>query len=185
MQAVLALCKYARDGCVACMLRFLLPLRFLMLLASLGALSGAALMFWLAGAKLGDGVQLLWASGAGPAGEVTAAVMGATDAFLFGIVLIIFAYAIAFGFVFQAQEQTREKVPAWLQVHGVSELKQILIEVVIVYLIVDFATDLAADGDVLTWQTLVKPASIVLIATALRLMARPHARGPIPFNEHP
>lgn len=167
------------------MLRFLLPLRFLMLLASLGALSAAALMFWLAGAKLGDGVQLLWASGAAPAGEVTAAVMGATDAFLFGIVLIIFAYAIAFGFVFQPQEQAREKVPAWLQVHGVSELKHILIEVVIVYLIVDFATDLAADRDPLTWQTLVKPASIVLIATALRLMASPHARSPIPLNEQP
>ena len=27
--------------------------------------------------------------------------MGATDAFLFGVVLIIFAFAIAFGFVFE------------------------------------------------------------------------------------
>jgi uncharacterized membrane protein YqhA len=166
------------------MLRFLLPLRLLMLLASLGALFGATLMLWLASMKLGHGAQILWTNGSGSAGEVTAAVMGATDSFLFGIVLIIYAYAIAFGLVFQAQEQAQKMLPDWLHVQGVSELKQVLIEVVIVYLIVDFATDLAAGEGALTWQTLVKPASVVLIATALWLIAHPHARNAIPPSDH-
>lgn len=166
------------------MVRFFLPLRFLMLFASLGALFGAVLMFGLAGAKLRHSAAALWMSGAGAAGEITATVMGATDSFLFGIVLIIYAYAIAFGLVFQLADRPHEKLPGWLHVQGVGELKHILIEVVIVYLIVDFATDLAAGEGVLTWQTLVKPASIVLIAAALRLMARPQARSAMPSTEH-
>jgi uncharacterized membrane protein YqhA len=156
------------------MVRYLLPLRFLMLFASLGALLGAAIMFWLAGGKLHHGATVLWTSGTAAAGEITGAVMGATDAFLFGVVLIIFAYAITFGFVLlQRNDDAHEKLPEWMHVQGVSELKHLLIEVIIVYLAVDFATDLAAGGGELAWQTLVKPASVFLIAAALRLMGPP------------
>jgi uncharacterized membrane protein YqhA len=73
-------------------------------------------------------------SGFGQAGEVSAAVMGATDAFLFGVVLIIFAYAIAFGFVFQRGGKAPENIPGLMHVESVSELKHILVEVIIVYL---------------------------------------------------
>jgi uncharacterized membrane protein YqhA len=158
------------------MVRYLLPLRFLMLIACLGALLGALLMFGLAGVKLLHGAEALWMSGFGQAGEVSAAVMGATDAFLFGVVLIIFAYAIAFGFVFQRGGKTPENIPGLMHVESVSELKHILVEVIIVYLVVDFATDLAVGSDALAWQTLIKPISIVLIAAALRLMGQPLAR---------
>jgi len=144
-----------------------------MLFACLGALLGAVLMFALAGAKLGHGAEALWMSSAGQAGEIVAAVMGATDVFLFGVVLIIFAYAIAFGFVFELDGETRERIPNWMHVGSVSELKRTLVEVIIVYLVVDFATDLAIDSSALAWQTLVKPISVVMIAAALRLMGTP------------
>jgi uncharacterized membrane protein YqhA len=156
------------------MVRYLLPLRFVMLLASIGALLGAAIMFWLAGVKLDHGFELLWSSGSGAPGEITAAVMGATDSFLFGIVLVIFAYAIAFGFVLQVEDDTRERLPEWMHVQGASELKHALVEVIIVYIAVDFATDLAVGEGALGWQTLVKPASMVLIAAALRVLGAPH-----------
>jgi uncharacterized membrane protein YqhA len=158
------------------MVRYFLPLRFLMLIACLGALLGAILMFGLAGAKLAHGAEAFWMSGFGQAGEVSAAVMGATDAFLFGVVLIIFAYAIAFGFVFQVDGEARASIPGWMHIESVSELKHILVEVIIVYLVVDFATDLATDSDVLSWLTLVKPIAIVLIASALRLIGPSPAR---------
>jgi uncharacterized membrane protein YqhA len=109
----------------------------------------------------------------GQAREVTAAVMGATDASLFGVVLIIFADAIAFGFMFQLGSKVREKIPEWMQVDNISEHKHALIEVIIVYLAADFAIDLAAGGSTLTWETLVKPVSITLLAATLRLMAVP------------
>jgi hypothetical protein len=152
-----------------------------MLLACLWALFGAILMFGLAGAKLQHGAQALWLGGFGQAREITAAVMGATDASLFGVVLIIFAYAIAFGFVFQLNSGVRERVPGWMQIENVSELKHALIEVIIVYLVVDFATDLATGDSILAWASLVKPVSVALIAATLRLISIPRSNE----HEHP
>ena len=163
------------------MVRYLLPLRFLMLLACLWALFGAILMFGLAGAKLEHAAEGLWLGGLGQERGITAAVMGATDASLFGVVLIIFAYAIAFGFVFQLDSRARERVPGWMQIENVSELKHALIEVIIVYLVVDFATDLATEDNILAWESLVKPVSVALIAATLRLIAVPQLHE----NRHP
>ena len=100
------------------MLRFLLPLRLMMLCASLGALLGAAIMLWLAAVKLAHGAEVLWTIGSAAAGDITAAVMGATDAFLFGVVLMIFAYAIAFGFAFQPKGEESDRLPKWMHVEG-------------------------------------------------------------------
>ena len=99
---------------------------------------------------------------------IIGSVMSATDAFLFGIVLVIFAYAIAFGFAFDVSPETHEKLPPWMRINRVSDIKHTLIEVILVYLVVDFATDLAQAVD-LSWQTLVKPLSIAIIAAASRL----------------
>jgi hypothetical protein len=63
---------------------------------------------------------------------------------LFAAVLIIFAYAIAFGFVVQTSPEYRQRLPGWMQVERVGELKRTLIEVILMYLVVDFATDLTA-----------------------------------------
>ena len=127
-------------------------------------------MFWLAGEKLAHGAEVLWTSGSEAAGEITSAVMGAIDACLFGIVLVIFAFAIAFGFVLQPTGEAAARVPEWMRIQSIKELKITLVEVIIVYLVVDFATDIAAGERTLEWQALVKPASIVLIALALQFM---------------
>jgi uncharacterized membrane protein YqhA len=150
------------------MFRFLLSLRYLMLFASAGAMFGALLMFWAAGAQLVTGTESALAGEAGKA--ITASVLAATDKLLFGIVLVIFAYAITFGFMIEVPDETWKRMPAWMRVSGVSELKHTLVEVVLVYLIVDFATDLAEDDTHVSWPTLVMPISIVLIAAALRLL---------------
>jgi uncharacterized membrane protein YqhA len=152
------------------MLKLTLSLRFAALFTSLGAVIGALLMFWVGSLKLVGAFALL-VLGADGVKPMTAAVMGATDAFLFGAVLIIFAYAIAFGFVLQASSEYRERLPAWMQVDSVGALKRTLIEVILVYLVVDFVTDLAAGEGHVSLETLVLPMAIVLIAFALRLMA--------------
>jgi hypothetical protein len=64
-------------------------------------------------------------------------------------------------------EQPAKAGPAtttWARVKGVGELKHTLIEVILVYLVVDFATDLVEAEAPLSWQTLVIPLAIVLIA---------------------
>jgi hypothetical protein len=83
---------------------------------------------------------------------------------------MIFAYAIAFGFVLHASPAYRERLPTWIQVRSIGELKHTLIEMILVYLVVDFATDLAAGEGHVSWETLVIPMAILLIAGALRLL---------------
>ena len=155
------------------MLRVLLPLRFVMLVAALGAAVGALLMFWLGVSKTFGAVR---AAAGGETASAIASVMGATDAFLFGVVLVIFAYAVTFGFVVELHSEDRARLPAWMRVGGVADLKRILVEVILVYLIVDFATDVAVTESHLDWHSLVMPASILLIAAALRLLS--HERIP-------
>jgi uncharacterized membrane protein YqhA len=106
--------------------------------------------------------------------QVVSWIMGGTDAFLFGLVLIIFSYAIAFGFVFDLKPAERNMLPAWMRVSGVDELKNTLVGVILVYLVVDFATDLPEVDSALTWEMIVKPLSIFLIAAAYWLFSGKH-----------
>lgn len=155
------------------MLRFLLSLRFVTLVASVGAAAGALAMLWEGCAKLLKAFRGLVASD-GEAPAAVSLVMGATDAFLFAVVLVIFAYAITFGFVLDLPAEDRERLPGWMRIAGVGELKRTLVEVILVYLVVDFATDVAEGAARLDWPTLVMPLSILLIAGAQRLLSTAH-----------
>jgi uncharacterized membrane protein YqhA len=166
--------EYRPEWQVSPMFRIVLSLRVVLLLASFGAVLGAALMFWLGFSKLLKSASAALAAET-DAKAITAGVMGATDAFLFGVVLIIFAYAITFGFVFEAPERWTERMPTWMRVSSVGELKHTLVGIIIVYLIVDFATDIAASETHLTWETLVMPLSILLVAGTLRLLDGAHS----------
>jgi uncharacterized membrane protein YqhA len=149
------------------MLRAALSLRLVLLLAAFGTGIGALIMFW-------QGLQLTWEAAVGLYEHVdhklvAAHVMGATDIFLFGIVLVIFTYAIIFGFVFKLPKQDRRKLRAWMRPTGMHELKTTLISAILVYLVVDFATDWAELGTNMSWSMLVKPISILMLAASLRL----------------
>jgi uncharacterized membrane protein YqhA len=102
--------------------------------------------------------------------QVTVPVLEAVDAFLFGIVLVIFAYGIAIGFVFTLPEGYGKRLPVWMKVQGVGQLKATLAEVVIVVLIVIFARVVVEANGHFEWSMLVLPASILLIAVALRMI---------------
>jgi uncharacterized membrane protein YqhA len=153
------------------MLRFALSLRLVMLVASFGTALGALVMF-------GEGtVRMVTAAYTAiivhDAKAAIAQVMGGTDAFLFGVVLVIFAYNITFGFVFELSKADRQTMPKWMRPAGMHELKTTLVGVILVYLVVDFATDWAESNFTESWQMLVKPISILLIAATLRLLAMP------------
>jgi uncharacterized membrane protein YqhA len=156
------------------MLHFVLSLRWITLVAALGAALGAILMFTEGCMKLAHAMELIFLPSAETGTPVIAAVMQATDAFLFGLVLIVFAYAITFGFAFDLPNRVRTKVPLWMRVNGIGEIKITLIEVVLVYLVVDFVTDVVEVETHITWEMLVKPIAIFFIAGALRLLGTRH-----------
>jgi uncharacterized membrane protein YqhA len=120
------------------LLTFFLSLRTIMLIGSAGALVGSLLMFLQGGFFLHEAWHTIMTEGDAVQKQVTVPVLEAVDSFLFGIVLVIFAYGIAIGFVFTLPEGYGERLPVWMKVGGVGQLKATLAEVVIVVLIVIF-----------------------------------------------
>jgi uncharacterized membrane protein YqhA len=153
------------------MLRFAMSLRFVMLVASVGTALGSLVMFWEGTVRMVNAAYA--ALIAHDAKSAIAQVMGGTDAYLFGVVLVIFAYNITFGFVFDLSKPERQTMPKWMRPSGMHELKATLVGVILVYLVVDFATDWAESNFTESWQMLVKPISILLIGLTLRLLTMP------------
>ena len=141
-----------------------------MLIGSAGAMVGALLMFLQGGVLLHEAWHTVLAEGDAVQKQVTVPVLEAVDSFLFGIVLVIFAYGIAIGFVFTLPEGYGKRLPPWMKVGGVGQLKATLAEVVIVVLIVIFARIVVEANGHLQWSMLVLPASILMISVALRMI---------------
>ena len=152
------------------LLTFFLSLRAIMLIGSVGALVGSLLMFLQGGVFLHEAWHTILAEGDAVQKQVTVPVLEAVDSFLFGIVLVIFAYGIAIGFVFTLPEGYGQRLPVWMKVGGVGQLKATLAEVVIVVLIVIFARIVVEANGHLQWSMLVLPASILMISVALRMI---------------
>ena len=151
-------------------LRVLFGFRLIMLAGSVGALFGSVMMFWQGGLYLVDAFHTLTANSEHTERQVTVPILEAVDAFLFGVVLVIFAYGIAVGFVIRLPERMRQLLPAWMKIEGVGQLKAILAEVVIVVLVVIFARVVVEAGSTFTWTMLVLPISILLLAGAIRVL---------------
>lgn len=154
-------------------------LRIIMLLASIGSVLAALLMFIVGFEHLFHAAALFFdpmLAGTTLYKRVTIGVLESVDAFLFALVFIIFAYAIAIGFVFQLKHESMENLPRWMKVEGIGELKQTLVEVVIVGLIIIFAGVAVEQGRDLGWDDLVLPIAITLLAGSMRLLRFPDQR---------
>ena len=151
------------------MLKVAFSLRMALLIASFGAVLGAGVIFWLGFYKLLHSIQQAFVPETVDTRVIAAGVMGATDAFLFGVVLIIFASTITFGFALELPERLATRLPGWMKVKDIGELKQTLVQIILIYLIVDFATDIGESETPLSWPALVKPLAILMIAGSLWL----------------
>jgi uncharacterized membrane protein YqhA len=153
-------------------LRGLFALRIVMLAGSVGSFLGSLLMFYQGFLFVGEAWDTLrHGSEDGHVAQVTVPVLEAVDSFLFGVVLVIFAYGIAVGFVFRLPPALARILPSWMKITGVGQLKAILAEVVVVVLIVIFARVVVEAGSTFSWNLLVLPVSIVLLAGAIWLLA--------------
>ncbi|MDR3376595.1 MAG: YqhA family protein [Ancalomicrobiaceae bacterium] len=157
-------------------LQLFLNLRALMLIASFGALAGSGVMYWIGAKYLLEAVGIVHPELAGGAHLPAVLVLEAMDAFLFAIVLTIFAYGIAVGFVLRLEEATIEQLPDWMKVTGIGQLKHTLAEVVLIILIVTFTKDVVEAEQKLDWNQLILPIAVVLFAGALWLLraGKPH-----------
>lgn len=151
-------------------LKIFLSLRALMLLASLGALAGSLVMYWKGGLYLAEAAGFIHPEVKEGVHLPAVLVLEAMDSFLFAVVLTIFAYGIAVGFVIHLSPDEKEDLPDWMKVEGISELKHTLAEVVLIILIVTFTKQIVAVDPPLDWSYLVLPAAVFLLAGALWLL---------------
>lgn len=94
------------------------------------------------------------------------------DAFLFALVLLIFAYGIFQIFILKRPIETTEPQLAWLNIHNISQLKMMLIEVIIVILFVFFLKYTLLHFTEASWEMLILPISILLLSISLYILKR-------------
>jgi len=128
-----------------------------MLIGSAGAMIGALLMFFQGGFYLYEAWHTLMTPGEAAERQVTVPVLEAVDAFPFGIVLVIFAYGIAIGFVFTLPEGYGARLPEWMRVAGQLKAKPSPKSSCI--LIVIFARVVVEANGHFQWSMLVLPLS--------------------------
>ena len=160
------------------MLRVFFRIRYMVVLAVVAALLGALLLILLGGWHTIEGfllfVGLQAPKVAGNASlETVVKVIEALDSFLLAFVLLVFAYSTYFLFVHGEVDEERQKrirMPAWLQVEDLDDMKQVLLRVIMVLLSVYLLQLVFVEGTGLAWTTLILPASIVAIAVSLKLV---------------
>jgi len=101
---------------------------------------------------------------------VVAELIMSLDSLLVAVVLLYFGYAIYALFIITDEEVEKSDLPRWLLPSGVGDLKKTLAQVLIIILFILTVRVLWTGIDQLTWNMLVVPASIVLLALALKLV---------------
>ncbi len=95
------------------------------------------------------------------------------DGFLLAVVFLIFAIGFSKLFIPDLKILRNIQIP-WLDPKNFSDLKQILWEAVLTTLVVLFAISIVQNLDHLTWNLLIIPGAIALIAFGLKMLKSSH-----------
>ncbi len=150
------------------MVRLQLIFKSLAFLAVIGLFCAALIMMTEGFLRIGQAIKALVLHESGH--NIVVSVMSATDEFLFAVVLGLMAAAILCNFVLTLSDEAMAALPKWLVFHDISHVKHTLVELILVYLIVNFATDVAEAEHASNWGFLVMPAAILALAGAARIM---------------
>lgn len=156
----------------------LLSLRFLTLIAVAFSALGALLMFVMGAVTTVQAIATYAGSGKGEALssdaalDATVGVVTGLDQFLLALFLIIFASGVYT--LWMRTDASPTRLPAWLTVESVTDLKVQLLEVIAVILAVLFlklVLEVTRAAE-LPWQVLVLPAGVLALAVSVWLIRR-------------
>ncbi len=163
------------------MKRIFLYLRFMCIAAVISSFFGAALQFVIGSVKtykayasyfqIADHTDA-YASMA-PVDLATKYLVHSVDNFLFGLVLLIFAYGTYSLFIGGKFAEELQSVK-WLQIKSIGHLKNILAEVIVIILFVRFLEVILLNIDKLRFELLVLPLSILALALSLKVLHLRH-----------
>ena len=95
-------------------------------------------------------------------------ILESLDWFLVALVFLIFSLGIAKIFI--GYDGSPDALPGWLRIHDFKELKILLWETILVTLVVWSIIAVARKVDALTWESLVLPVVVLVLAVGLFLM---------------
>jgi hypothetical protein len=81
---------------------------------------------------------------------------------------------IALGFALDIPPEQRSRLPQWMIIDTVAELKNLFFQMIILYLVVHFAAQVGETQTPPQWEALVLPVSALLLAGAMKLTASSH-----------
>ncbi len=109
--------------------------------------------------------------------DVMVQLVSSLDSFIFGLVLFYFAFGVYYLFLKpdrpeQDGAKSTVKIPKWLEVKSLGQLKKSLLEVIIVLVAVLFLKDALylQKGPELSWTVLIGPAAVIAFAVAIKLV---------------
>lgn len=152
-------------------------LRYVAVIAVISSFFASAIMFFIGAMKVFKGAYYLltgtqpqWAPAHyTPADLATILILASLDSFLIALALLYFGYGI-YALVIDPESPARSRAPSWLVPKGFKDLKETLAHVILLVLFVLFLDELWIRLDDLTWEILILPISIALLALALKLM---------------
>lgn len=157
--------------------RMIAKLRYVSAIAVVCSFFGSALMFVIGGLKVFKatlyfvtGRQPSWVPEHSlPGDTATILILASLDSFLIALALLYFGYG-TYALVIDPEGPAMSKAPKWLVPKGIKDLKETLAQVIVIVLFVLFLDQIWANQYDLKWEILVLPASIALLALALKLM---------------
>lgn len=148
---------------------FFFKLRYFLMVPVLVSFVGAMVMFGVGSYE--TGVALFEFVGGHFGGKgVTVPLIKALDAYLIGIILTIFSFGVYDFFVSELEPAEEAGVrPDWLKFESVGELKNKIIEVVLVILTIVFFEQMRANAEVFdtTEEFLIIPVGTAILAVSL------------------
>ena len=171
------------------MLRIMLGIRWIGLIAVISSIVGSLLMFLVGASDTIKAIKIYFGTAkSGIIGgdkllgvDVMVNLVAALDSFLFALILFYFAFGIYCLFIrsgseIESEQKMMNKLPKWLQVKSLGQLKKSLLEVIIVLIAVLFLKDaLYIQTTDLQWTVLIAPISLIALAIVLKL---------VKFEEH-
>lgn len=159
------------------MFRYFYALRHISLVAVVCSFVGSVIMFCGGALKTSKALAVFFTRWR-PEGDyetvsditlATKYIVQSLDAFLVALVLMIFSFGI-FGLVVKEIETERLPASSWLKISSITHLKNILAEVIVIILFVQFLEIVLLKLDSLEWEMLVLPVGIALLAVSLKLL---------------
>lgn len=157
--------------------KHLYPLRYMSLAAVIASLFGAALMCFIGIAKTVRAFAAYINQGVDPnstlslkaANFAVAYLIQAVDAFLIALVFLLFSCGVYTLFI-RKIDMAEFGVLSWINIANISQLKNILAELIIIILFVKFLEAALLNLTALSWEMLILPISTLLLALALKFL---------------